>query len=66
MTIILMVATISPLFDGILPLDTEESIILGVRNLKRFHTSVREFSWHLLVLERLEGARQRQRTTGTA
>lgn len=58
MTIILMVATVSPLFSEILPIDIEESIFLGMRNLRRFGASVSEFSWHLQVLERIETARK--------
>lgn len=59
MTIILIVATVSPLFKDNLPLDIEESIYLGVRNLRRFSVSVEEFKWHLAVLEHLESARVR-------
>lgn len=58
MAIILIVATVSPLFQDILPIDVEESIASGVRNLRRFSMSVREFSWHLEVLERLDTARR--------
>jgi hypothetical protein len=58
MTMILMVATVSPLFQGNLPFDVEESITAGTRNLKRFSRSVEEFSWHLHVLERLDTSRK--------
>lgn len=58
MAMILIVATVSPLFQDILPIDVEESIASGVRNLRRFSMSVREFSWHLEVLERLDAARR--------
>lgn len=58
MTIILMVATVSPLFRDILPADIEDSIYLGVQNLRRFNVSVEEFRWHLGVLEHLELARR--------
>lgn len=60
MTIILMVATVSPLFVDIIPADIEESIYLGVQNLRRFSVSVEEFHWHLQVLEYLELARRGQ------
>lgn len=58
MTMILMVATISPLFRDILPIDVEESIASGVRNMRRFSMSVQEFTWHIDVLERLDTARR--------
>lgn len=58
MTMILIVATVSPLFQDVLPIDVEESIASGVRNLKRFSMSVREFAWHLEVLERLDTSRR--------
>lgn len=60
MTIILMVATVSPLYASILPAGIEESIYLGVQNLRRFSISVEEFEWHLEVLDLLETARRKR------
>ena len=60
MTIILMVATVSPLFADMLPHDVEEAILIGVQNLRRFKNSVKEFTWHLEVLEHMERARRRR------
>jgi hypothetical protein len=60
MTMILMVATISPLFRDILPIDVEDSILSGLRSLGRFSKSVHEFAWHIDVLERLDAARRLQ------
>lgn len=60
MTMILMVATVSPLFADMLPHDTEEAILIGVQNLRRFRNSVKEFEWHLEVLECMESARRRR------
>ncbi|VUC29282.1 unnamed protein product, partial [Clonostachys rosea] len=58
MITILMVATITPAMSSIVPHDVEESIITGVHNLRRFSNSVREFSWHLKILERLDISRK--------
>lgn len=58
MITILMVSTITPAMSSIVPHDVEESIITGVHNLRRFSNSVREFSWHLKILERLDIARK--------
>ncbi|KAG9256282.1 uncharacterized protein F5Z01DRAFT_649773 [Emericellopsis atlantica] len=58
MTLILMIATVSRPFASVLPADIEESIVLGVRDLKRFSLSVPEFAWHLQVLEKIEVARR--------
>ncbi|KAF5702840.1 oleate-activated transcription factor 1 [Fusarium mundagurra] len=58
MTIILMVATIFPIFKDLLPGDVEDVILAGKRNLARFSQSVAEFSWHIEILERLDVARQ--------
>jgi hypothetical protein len=58
MTIILMVATIFPIFRNLLPDDVEDAILGGKRNLSRFSQSVAEFSWHIEILERLDVARR--------
>uniref|UniRef100_A0A0B7KCB1 Zn(2)-C6 fungal-type domain-containing protein n=2 Tax=Bionectria ochroleuca TaxID=29856 RepID=A0A0B7KCB1_BIOOC len=58
MITILMVSTITPAMSSIVPHDVEESIITGVHNLRRFSNSVREFSWHLNILERLDISRK--------
>jgi hypothetical protein len=57
MTIILMVATIFPIFCDLLPEDVEEVIMTGKRNLVRFSQSVGEFKWHIAILEHLDVAR---------
>ncbi|KAI0593205.1 hypothetical protein F4775DRAFT_586993 [Biscogniauxia sp. FL1348] len=57
MVIILRVCTLVPVFAPILPQDIEEAIFLGKRNLQRFSASIREFQWHLRVLEQLDAAR---------
>ncbi|KAI6780842.1 oleate-activated transcription factor 1 [Emericellopsis cladophorae] len=61
MTLISMIATVSRPFVSVLPADIEESIVLGVRNLKRFSLGVPEFAWHLQVLEEIEVARQNRK-----
>jgi hypothetical protein len=58
MTIILMVATIFPIFKDLLPQDVEDAIQAGKRNLARFGQSVAEFSWHIEILERIDVARR--------
>ncbi|SPJ77027.1 related to 3-oxoacyl-[acyl-carrier-protein] reductase [Fusarium torulosum] len=58
MTIILMVATIFPVFCDLLPEDVEEVIMTGKRNLVRFSQSVGEFKWHITILEHLDVARR--------
>ncbi|KAF4448693.1 oleate-activated transcription factor 1 [Fusarium austroafricanum] len=58
MTIILMVATMFPVFRNLLPEDVEEGILTGKRNIVRFSQSVTEFAWHIAVLERLDVARR--------
>lgn len=58
MTMILMVASVSPIFQHILPTGVEDAISSGFRILRRFSVSVREFTWHLKVLERLDTARR--------
>ncbi|KAL5586958.1 hypothetical protein FOVSG1_012094 [Fusarium oxysporum f. sp. vasinfectum] len=58
MTIILMVATIFPIFKDLLPDDVEDVILGGKMNLARFSQSVAEFSWHIEILERLDVARR--------
>lgn len=58
MTIILMVATIFPIFKDLVPDDVEDVILGGKRNLARFSQSVAEFSWHIEILERLDVARR--------
>ncbi|KAI5919434.1 hypothetical protein F4810DRAFT_687413 [Camillea tinctor] len=57
MVIILRVCTVIPVFAPILPQDVEEAIFLGKRNLQRFSASIREFQWHLRVLDQLDAAR---------
>ncbi|KAI1631204.1 hypothetical protein F4809DRAFT_646656 [Biscogniauxia mediterranea] len=57
MVIVLRVCTVVPVFAPILPQDVEEAIFLGKRNLQRFSASIREFQWHLRVLEQLDAAR---------
>lgn len=57
MVIILRVATICSAFREILLDDIEEAIFIGKRNLQRFGISVREFEWHLRILEQLDAAR---------
>lgn len=59
MVMILMVATICPVFEDILPLHIEDGILQGVSNLDRFSKSVHEFAWHLKVLEHLNNAREK-------
>lgn len=54
MVIILRVATICSAFREILPDDIEEAIFLGRRNLQRFRLSIREFEWHLGILDKLD------------
>ncbi len=56
MTIILRISTICPAFREIMLPDIEETIFLGKRNLGRFCMSVKEFEWHLEVLQRLDAA----------
>ncbi|KAF5230096.1 hypothetical protein FANTH_13978 [Fusarium anthophilum] len=58
MTIILMVATIFPIFKDLLPENVEDVILAGKRNLARFSQSVAEFSWHIEILKRLDVARR--------
>ncbi|GKU06443.1 oleate-activated transcription factor 1 [Fusarium langsethiae] len=58
MTIILMISTLLPVLHDLLPIDVEEGIVAGRRNLLRFSQSVTQFEWHLKVLENLEIARQ--------
>ncbi|KXH26607.1 hypothetical protein CSIM01_02908 [Colletotrichum simmondsii] len=53
MVTILRVATMCPVFKEILPEDIEGAMFVGTRNLRRFSISVKEFEWHLSVLERL-------------
>lgn len=53
MVIILRVATMCPVFRDILPDDIEGAMFVGTRNLRRFSISVKEFEWHLSILERL-------------
>ncbi|RNJ60441.1 hypothetical protein D7B24_008133 [Verticillium nonalfalfae] len=60
MVIILRVATMCPVFCDILPPEIERAIVVGGRNLRRFSGSVREFEWHLGVLEKLEESCRRQ------
>jgi hypothetical protein len=66
MTLISMIATISKPFMSVLPADIEESIALGVRNLKRFSVSVPEFAWHLQALEQIEIARKHRASRADA
>ncbi|RBQ97113.1 hypothetical protein VDGD_10496 [Verticillium dahliae] len=61
MVIILRVATMCPVFCDILPAEIERAIVVGGRNLRRFSGSVREFEWHLGVLEKLEESYRRNR-----
>ncbi|KAK6213091.1 hypothetical protein QIS74_09093 [Colletotrichum tabaci] len=56
MVVILRVATMCAVFREILPPDIEQAMFVGTRNLRRFSISVREFEWHLGVLDRLEAA----------
>ncbi|KAI0383487.1 hypothetical protein F5Y04DRAFT_250333 [Hypomontagnella monticulosa] len=64
MVIILRVCTIRKEFSGILPDDVEEVIYLGKRNIQRFSVNIKEFKWHLDVLERLERAKDSQAAFG--
>ncbi|KAG7134632.1 hypothetical protein HYQ45_007439 [Verticillium longisporum] len=61
MVIILRVATMCRVFCDILPAEIERAIVVGGRNLRRFSGSVKEFAWHLGVLEKLEESCRRQR-----
>lgn len=54
MVVILRVATICSALQGILPLDIEDAIMKGRRNLKRFSKSIPEFEWHSKELENLD------------
>lgn len=56
MVTILRVATMCPVFKESLPEDIEGAMFVGKRNLRRFSISVKEFEWHLSVLERLEAS----------
>lgn len=58
MVAILMVASVCAPFRDMLPTDIEEAIFLGMRNLKRFGVSVKEFAWHVDVLARLDVSRK--------
>jgi hypothetical protein len=51
--IIVRVATICPHLASIIPDNIEDVIETGMRNLRRFSGSIREFSWHLEFLEQL-------------
>ncbi|KAL2859394.1 hypothetical protein BJX68DRAFT_261835 [Aspergillus pseudodeflectus] len=51
--IILRVATICPHFTSIIPDNIEEVIATGMRNLRRFSVSIKEFRWHLGFLEEM-------------
>ncbi|KAI1455853.1 hypothetical protein F4805DRAFT_468439 [Annulohypoxylon moriforme] len=55
MVMILRVCTRCKIFAGILPDNVDEVIYLGKRNLRRFSINIREFEWHLNILEKLEG-----------
>lgn len=58
MVIILRVATVCTVFRDILPDDVDDVIVVGKRNMKRFGLSVKEFQWHLEVLDKLDAACQ--------
>lgn len=60
MIIILRVATVCPVFSGILPADTEHIIGVGKQNLRRFSNSIKELSWHMEVLRALDEACHRR------
>jgi hypothetical protein len=47
------VATICPHFTSIIPDNIEEVIATGMRNLRRFSVSIKEFRWHLGFLEEM-------------
>jgi len=54
--IILMIATMCPSFQSILPYDIENIIAAGQANLRRFSRSVKEFEWHTVELDKLDQA----------
>lgn len=54
--VILRIATVCPVFGSVLPHDVEDIIATGKRNMQRFRVSVREFIWHIQVLESLDYA----------
>ncbi|KAF9870463.1 C6 finger domain-containing protein [Colletotrichum karsti] len=56
MVIILRVASMCPVFRDALPTDVEHAIFVGTRNLRRFNISIKEFEWHLGMLERMEAS----------
>ncbi|KAL0936764.1 C6 finger domain-containing protein [Colletotrichum truncatum] len=56
MVMILRVATMCQVFQDVLPGDIEHAIFVGRRNLRRFNISVKEFEWHLKVLEQMEAS----------
>ncbi|KAH8660475.1 hypothetical protein BX600DRAFT_383208 [Xylariales sp. PMI_506] len=56
MTIILRISTIFPPLRGIMPADVEDTIRTGKRILERFSASIKEFAWHLSILQRLDAS----------
>ncbi|KAH6616811.1 hypothetical protein C7974DRAFT_52714 [Boeremia exigua] len=56
MIIILRIATLCQLFRDLLSDDVEHVIFVGKRNLRRFARSVKDFQWHLEVLDKLDAA----------
>ncbi|KAH6695538.1 hypothetical protein F5X68DRAFT_266897 [Plectosphaerella plurivora] len=58
MVIILRVASVCPPLQAAMPGEIEDVISTGKRNLKRFSGSVREFRWHMEVLDQLDLACQ--------
>lgn len=58
MVLILMIATICPSFQSILPHDIEDVIAAGQQNLRPFSCSIEEFEWHIARLDRLDRARR--------
>jgi hypothetical protein len=58
MVVILMIATICPSFQSILPHDIEETVSAGQQTLRSFSCTVKGFSWHIIELEKLDRARR--------
>lgn len=58
MVMILRVASVCPPLQTAMPDEAEAVISTGKRNLRRFSGSVREFRWHMEVLDKLDVACQ--------
>ncbi|KAH7166562.1 hypothetical protein EDB81DRAFT_782439 [Dactylonectria macrodidyma] len=58
MTLILMVSSICSIFRDILPASLETSIDLGQQILARFSRNIKEFKWHLSILQRVDVVRK--------